>query len=38
MPEDEDVLLRNFSFITPSTMLVSQHDGSVVLVDTRTSG
>ncbi|XP_045176801.2 WD repeat-containing protein 76-like [Mercenaria mercenaria] len=36
-PEDDDVLLRNFVFTSPHTMLVSQNTGSVALVDTRTN-
>lgn len=38
VPEDADILLRNFSFSSTSTMLVSQSDGCVALVDTRTDG
>ncbi|XP_052265984.1 WD repeat-containing protein 76-like isoform X2 [Dreissena polymorpha] len=35
VPEEDDVLLRNFSFTSPHTMLVSQNTGNVALVDTR---
>ena len=38
VPEEDDVLLTNFSFTTPSTMLVSQSNGRVAVVDTRTPG
>lgn len=37
LAEEEDILLRNFSFTSPHTMLVSQNTGCVALVDTRTN-
>ncbi|KAL4225515.1 WD repeat-containing protein 76 [Mactra antiquata] len=37
-PEDEDILYRNFSWLTPQTMLISQSDGCVSLSDIRTDG
>lgn len=37
-PEDDDILLRNFVFISPQILLVSQSDGNVAVVDTRTQG
>ncbi|XP_050409768.1 WD repeat-containing protein 76 [Patella vulgata] len=37
VPDDEKILLRNVDFITADTMLVSQTDGCVALVDKRTS-
>lgn len=38
LPEEDDVLLRNFSFTSPHTVLVSQNDGCVALIDIRTEG
>ena len=35
VPEEDDVLLRNFPFTRPSTMLVSKSNGGVTVVDTR---
>ena len=35
VPEEDDVLLRNFSFTTPCSMLVLQSNGRVTVVDTR---
>ncbi|WAR02258.1 WDR76-like protein, partial [Mya arenaria] len=37
LPEEDDILLRNFSFTSPNTLLVSQNNGCVALVDTRTA-
>ena len=37
-PEDDNLLLRNFDFLSADTMLVSQQDGTVALIDTRTPG
>ncbi|XP_060580606.1 WD repeat-containing protein 76-like isoform X2 [Ruditapes philippinarum] len=36
-PEDDDVLLRNFVFTSPHTMLVSENTGCVACVDIRTA-
>ncbi|CAI9740819.1 repeat-containing 76-like [Octopus vulgaris] len=35
-PEEDDVLLRNFSFFDANTLFVSQSDGDVAIVDIRT--
>eukprot|EP00106_Octopus_bimaculoides_P018408 XP_014785850.1 PREDICTED: WD repeat-containing protein 76-like [Octopus bimaculoides] len=35
-PEEDDVLLRNFSFFDANTLFVSQSDGDVAVVDIRT--
>jgi hypothetical protein len=32
-----DLLLKNFDFLTADTMIVSQQDGTVAVIDTRTS-
>ncbi|XP_060065079.1 WD repeat-containing protein 76-like [Ylistrum balloti] len=37
-PEDDYNLLKNFDFLSESSLLVSQQDGSVALVDRRTKG
>lgn len=37
-PEDEDLLLRSFTFLSPHILLVSQSDGNVAFIDTRTEG
>jgi hypothetical protein len=36
-PDDENLLLRYFDFLTADIMLVAQQDGTVAVVDTRTS-
>jgi hypothetical protein len=36
-PDDKNLLLKNFDFLTADTMIVSQQDGTVAVIDTRTS-
>ncbi|KAL5007573.1 hypothetical protein ScPMuIL_016379 [Solemya velum] len=37
-PYKEDTMLRNFDFLSPHTLIVSQSDGCVAVLDTRTDG